>query len=187
MTRPVFPRLSKSDIPESLIPAWERSVARRGEAKLVGGFAHAPELWHWYVDRFYGEMFYAGSVPVRYKELGRLRLSERHGCASCNRGNRLDAKDNGLSDDQIKYISDPTHACFDDADKAVLALADLLSLNGVSGGVPQRLDAATYGALKAHFTDGEILELSLALSMLAGVANFLFAFDLVEKEDYCAF
>jgi len=183
----VFPLIQKSDLPESLIPAWERSEARRGEAKIVGGFAHAPDLWHWYVDRFYGEMFYAGRVPVKYKELGRLRLSQLHGCASCNRGNRLDAKDNGLTDDQIRHIANPEHPCFSAADKAVLALADLLSLQGISGTTPQRLDAATYDALKDHFTDGHILELSLALSMLAGVAHFLFAFELVETEDYCAF
>jgi len=186
-----FFRLFKNPLPESLIPAWERSEARRGEAKIVGGFAHAPDLWHWYVDRFYGEMFYAGRVPVKYKELGRLRLSQLHGCASCNRGNRLDAKDNGLTDDQIRHIANAGHPCFDPADKAVLALADLLSLRGISntlpGGEPQRLDADTYAALKLHFTDGHILELSLALSMLAGVAHFLFAFDLVEKEDYCEF
>jgi len=187
MTDPVFPLIKKADLPESLIPAWERSVARRGEAKIVGGFAHAPELWHWYVDKFYGEMFYAGTVAVRYKEIGRLRLSQLHGCASCNRGNRLDAKENGLSEDQIRHIDNPDHSCFDEADKAVLALADLLSLNGVSGGVPQRLDAPLYKALRTHFTDGQIMELSLALSILAGVANFLFAFNLVEKEEYCEF
>jgi len=183
----IFPLIDKADLPESLIPAWERSVERRGEAKIVGGFAHAPELWHWYVDRFYGEMFYAGDVPTRYKELGRLRLSQIHGCASCNRGNRLDAKDNGLSDDQIRHIANADHPCFAPPDKAVLALADLLSLKGMSGRVPQRLDTATYAALSAYFSDGQIMELSLALSMLAGIANFLFAFDLVEKEDYCEF
>lgn len=183
----VFPRVKKQDLPARLIPAWERSVTRRGEAKIVGGFAHAPELWDWYIDRFYGEMFYAGRVAVKYKELGRLRLSQLHGCASCNRGNRLDAKENGLSDAQIKYIGTSEHDSFDAADKAVLALADLLSLKGVSQGVPQRLDAQTYGALSAHFSDGEIMELALALSMLAGVANFLFAFELVETEDYCEF
>jgi len=183
----VFPLIKKSDLPERLIPAWERSMARRGEAKIIGGFAHAPEIWDWYVDRFSGEMFYAGTVPVKYKELGRLRLSQLHGCASCNRGNRLDAKDNGLTDMQIRHIANADHPCFDTADKAVLALADLLSLQSISGKDPQRLDMATYQALKAHFTDGHILELSLALSMLAGVAHFLFAFDLVEKEEYCEF
>ncbi len=42
----------------------------------------APEMQRWYVDGFYSEVFYGGSVPVRIKELVRLRLSQIHGCAT---------------------------------------------------------------------------------------------------------
>ena len=41
--------------------------------------------------------------------------------------------------------------------------------------------------LKQHFPDGELLELGMTMVVLSGMAKFLFAFDLVEKEAYCAF
>ncbi|MEO1576329.1 MAG: carboxymuconolactone decarboxylase family protein [Pseudomonadota bacterium] len=179
----VFPFLRKSDLPDELHSLWDQSVARRGEARFVSGAAHSPGTLKWYIESFYGQLFYGGEVPARYKQLGRLRLSTVHGCASCNRGNRIDAADNGLNEAQIHNIHDAAHACFDDADRAVLALADLVSMDGNG----RRLDAATYDALKEHFSNGQIIELAMTLAFLSGMARFLFAFDLVEKEDYCAF
>ena len=47
--------------------------------------------------------------------------------------------------------------------------------------------ATLHERLQRHFTDAQILELGLIGGILAGVAKFLFTFDLVEKEDYCPF
>ncbi len=176
-----FPILSKAELPPSMQRDWERSLARRGEAAFIGGAGHAPDLYRWYADEFYGHLFYGGEVPIRYKELGRLRLSTVHGCRSCNLGNRLDARAAGLTDEQIRRIEDPQHPCFDAADQAVLALADLVSLQGVGA----TLGAELYGALRLSFRDGQIFELGMVFGLLAGMAQFLFAFDLVEREDYC--
>lgn len=176
-----FPILGKSELPPAMQEDWERSLARRGEAAFIGGAGHAPNLYRWYADAFYGGLFHGGEAPVRYKELGRLRLSTVHGCRSCNLGNRLDARGAGLTDEQIRRIDDPQHPCFDAADQAVLALADLVSLQGV-GAV---LGAELYGALRRSFSDGQIFELGMVFGLLAGMAQFLFAFELVEREDGC--
>ena len=180
---PVFPLLDKKDLPPELHDAWDASVARRGEARFVSGIAHAPHLFDWYSRAFYGALFRSEHVPVRAKELGRLRLSTRHGCRSCNRGNRLDAREHGLSDEQITNIDNENHPCFDAADRAVLALADLVSMHNDG----QQLDVPTYRALSAHYSDGQIVELAMTFAFLSGMARFLFAFDLVEKEDHCTF
>ena len=176
-----FPVLSKSELPPAMQKDWERSLVRRGEANFIGGAGHAPNLYRWYADEFYGRLFHGGEAPVRSKELGRLRLSTVHGCRSCNLGNRLDARGAGLTDAQIRHIDNPQHPCFDAADQAVLALADLVSLKGVGA----TLSAELYGALRRSFSDGQIFELGMVFGLLAGMAQFLFAFDLVEREDYC--
>lgn len=176
-----FPILGKSELPPAMQGDWERSLARRGEAAFIGGAGHAPDLYRWYADEFYGRLFYGGEAPVRCKELGRLRLSSVHGCRSCNLGNRLDARDAGLADEQIRHIDNPQHPCFDAADQAVLALADLVSLKGLGA----TLGAELYGALRRSFSDGQIFELGMVFGLLSGMAQFLFAFDLVEREDYC--
>ena len=49
------------------------------------------------------------------------------------------------------------------------------------------LEKALHQALAQHFSAAEILELGLVGGILAGVAKFMFAYDLVEKEDTCPF
>jgi alkylhydroperoxidase family enzyme len=65
----------------------------------------------------------------------------------------------------------------------VLALGDQLSLTEPTG----TLNPALHRKLAKHFSDAEILELGLVGGILTGVAKFMFAYDLVEKEDSCPF
>jgi len=46
---------------------------------------------------------------------------------------------------------------------------------------------ALYARLRAHFTDGELVELGVILAVLCGMAKMVFAFDLVEKMDSCPY
>lgn len=179
----VFPLLDKSALADSLQQAWERSEKRRGEARFVAGVGHSPRAYEWYTQSFYGHFFYGGDVARRYMELGRLRLSTIHGCRSCNRGNRLDAREGGLSEEHIRQIDNVDSEVYDEADRAVLALANLIALDAEKA----RLDDALWQRLQPHFSPRQIIEMAMAFAVLSGMARFLFAFDLVEKEDYCAF
>ena len=113
----------------------------------------------------------------------RLRLSTLHGCRFCNQGNRLDALAAGLTEEQIDAFDDPDTGPFTDAEKAVLALGEQLALTQPEGA----LNPALHRELSQHFSDAEILELGLVGGILAKVAKFMFAYDLVEKEDSVAF
>ena len=180
MDRTIFPFLDKSDLSDKMQAAFERSLERRGEAKLISAMGHAPDLFEWYMSSFYEQLFYSGNVPIKYKELGRLRLSEVHGCKSCNKGNRVDAHAAGLGD-KISFIDDVNNPVFDEADKSVIRLADLMSLHAKG----QKLTQSIYEDLRKNFDDGQILELSMIFALLSGMAHFLFAFEMVEKEDSC--
>lgn len=181
---PVFPRLNKADLPEGLETIWGHSIDRRGEANFIAGMAHNPELLDWYLKDFYQKLFYGGKVDRRYKELGRLRLSTVHGCRSCNKGNRLDARDGGLTETEIDNIHLLDFEGFSQADQAVLRLADLMSMAAEPGSI---LEHEHYSELSSHFSNATILEMAMTFSLLAGIARFVFAFDLAEKEDYCEF
>ena len=65
----------------------------------------------------------------------------------------------------------------------MLALGEQLALTQPDG----TLNPALHQKLARHFSDAEILELGLVGGILAGVAKFMFAYDLVEKEDSCPF
>ncbi len=183
MPNPVLPRVDPKDMPDNIQKAWQHSMDLRGDATFFEVFAHHPELYNWYTDSFYGQVFRAGLVPQRYKELMRLRLSTTHGCRFCNQGNRLDAKAAGLSDEDIDHITNPSTDHFDGAEQAVLQLADQIVLTNSKGG----LDQTMHQALGQHFSDAQILELGVVAGILSGMAKFLFVFDLVEKEASCPF
>lgn len=178
-----FPGRTRDELPAELQEQWDRSVERRGEARFVAAAAQAPDLLDWYSNEFYARIFYQGRVATRYKELGRLRLSTLHGCRSCNRGNRLDALDAGITSEQIAAIDDFANGPFDDVERAVLELADRIAMTNPDG----RLDEKLYAALRRHFDDAQIFELGFVFGLLSGMAKFLFVYDIAEKEDYCPF
>ena len=180
---PPLKRIDAFEMPEDIASAWEASMALRGNATFFEVLANHPGLYRWYVSSFYGEVLRGGAVAQSYKELLRLRLSNLHGCRFCNQGNLRDALAAGLTEEQIDAFDDHENDPFTDAEKAVLALGEQLALTQPEG----TLDPALHQTLAQHFSDAEILEQGLVSGILAGVAKFMFAYDLVEKEDSCPF
>lgn len=179
---PMLPRLEREALPASMQAAHDRALAVRGDATFVQVAGHAPELFAWYAE-FYQRVFYGGRVSTRIKEIVRLRLSTVHGCAFCNKGNRIDAMNAGLSEAQIKAIDDPAAPVWAADERAALRLAGAMALTNPGG----QLDAQLYEEARACFDDAQIFELGMTMAVLTGMAKFLFTYDLVEKEDYCEF
>ncbi len=179
---PFIAPLSREALPEFMRLAHDQALAVRGDSTFIDVMGHAPGVFAWYRD-FYQRLFRGGGVPVAMKELARYRLSTLHGCAFCNKGNRLDAMSAGLSEAQIAAIDDLEALCWSDAERAVIRLAEQMSL-GKSDGV---VSAELHAELVRHFDNEQILELGVTMAVLTGMAKFLFAFDLVEREGYCQF
>jgi len=179
---PFIPPLSRENLPSFMQPAHDRALAVRGDATFIDVMGHAPDVFTWYGD-FYQRLFHGGRVPVAMKELARYRLSTLHGCAFCNKGNRLDAMAAGLTQAQLAAIDDAQAPCWSDAERAVIRLAEQMSLGRSDGVVSPKL----HEELTRHFDNEQILELGVTMAVLTGMAKFLFAFDLVERESYCEF
>ena len=179
---PQLPRLDRDALPPPMQAAYDRALAIRGDATFVQVAGHAPEVFDWYGE-FYQRVFYGGRVPVKIKELVRLRLSTVHGCAFCNKGNRLDAIKAGLSEAQVRAIDAPDADVWAPDERAALKIAGAMALTNPGG----QLDAALYREARAHFDDAQLFELGMTMAVLTGMAKFLFTYDLVEKEDYCEF
>ena len=84
----------------------------------------------------------------------------------------------------MDHIHELNFEGFSDADKAVMKLADLMSMAAEAGTV---LENDLYRDLEHHFSQAQILEMAMTFCLLAGVARFIFAFDLAEKEENCRF
>ena len=181
MPNPTLARVPHEELPEDMQAAHEHSMHIRGEATFFEVFGNHPDLYRWYTDSFYGQVFRGGLVERRIKELARLRLSTVHGCRFCNQGNRLDALDAGLTEQDLDAIVDYESSALAPREKAALRLADQMLLTNPNG----TLDAELQAELSQYYSDAEILELGLVMGILSGVAKFLFAYDLVEKENNC--
>ena len=170
-------------MPAELRQVWGTLNELTGEPTFVEVFAQAPELLDFVMQQFYAQIFFAGRVDERYKQLARLRLSQIHGCRTCNKQNVPGAKNSGFSDEQIAAMDRPTAGLFDDAELAVLEYAEQMALTNHDG----KMEDTLYAKLSAHFSDAEICELGTVMAVIGGMAKLSFVLDLVEREDYCVF
>lgn len=181
MPHPVLRRVPLAEMTPRLQSEYDAAITLRDDATMQEVGANAPELMAWYRDEFYGKLFYNGRVDIRSKELLRYRLSMMHGCAFCNKGNRVAANQAEVSAEQLAHILDENHACFSPRDRAVLRVADQIVMTNMHG----QLEAALHAELKPFFDDAQIFELGMVAGILTGMAKFIFVYDLVEKEANC--
>ncbi|MFN3590629.1 MAG: carboxymuconolactone decarboxylase family protein [Thermaurantiacus sp.] len=172
--------------PEALAPewreAWETLNGLTGEPAFVEVMAAAPELLGFIMQRFYGEIFFAGRVDARLKQLVRLRLSLAHGCRSCNLQNRAGTLAAGFTPAQLEAI-EGDRSGFTECERAVLDFADRMVMTNLEG----RLDTDLYQRLRVHLSDAEICELAVVAGFIGGMAKMAFVLDVVEKEESCPF
>jgi AhpD family alkylhydroperoxidase len=176
-------RVSRDQLSPEQQAGWDRSMAVCEDATILEVFANSPKASKFFSQHFYKELFFEGDVPRRYKELVRYRLSLIHGCQFCNRNNRASSLEAGLTEAELDAMEDFENGPFSDADRAAIALAEQLALTNMGGAMTPEL----YDRLKAHFTDADIVELSMVGAILGGMNKMAFVLDLVAKEEYCPF
>jgi alkylhydroperoxidase family enzyme len=180
-----FNRIPREQLPDRFLPAWDMMQKLTGEPAFIEVFAQAPELADFVMSEFYAKIFFGGRIGQRYKQIARLRLSIVHGCRTCNRQNVPGALEAGLTQAQVDAMVDGRHdeTLFTEAERAVIEYADQLVLTNMHGDLSPDL----FVRLRRHFSEAEILELGVAMAIIAGMAKLSFLLRLVEKEPYCPF
>ena len=176
-------RVPREKLPPHMQKSWDGAKKLHGDTTFVETFGNAPEVYDWYINDYYGKVYHSGRIDSRIMELVRLRLANVHGCAFCNRGDRIATLEAGVPLEQIEQLEDYENGPFTEKEKSALALADVMVLTNPKGMLTQKI----YDRARAHFTDGQLMELGVNMAVLCGMVKFLFAYDLVEKEDYCPF
>jgi alkylhydroperoxidase family enzyme len=164
-------------------PAWDMMNKLTGSATFVEVFAQSPPMLDFVMNQFYMPVFFGGDVPQRYKQLARLKLSLLHGCRTCNKQNIPGALGAGFTPAQIDALVDGSAVGFDAAERAVIRYAEQVALTNMDGAMTRDL----YTALRAHFSEAQILELGVAMAVISGMAKLSFVLNLVEKETTCPF
>jgi AhpD family alkylhydroperoxidase len=101
-------------------------------------------------------------LPHRLIHLIKLRASIINGCAFCVDMHSKQARADGLSEQWINLVSTWHEAAvYTDAERAVLAWTDALTLIAQT-----RAPDADYEALRAHFSEAEIANITVAIGTI---------------------
>ena len=127
--------------------------------------AHRPEALKNFVS-FYGTVAGPGSVERRLKELAYLAASITNQCAYCTASHSAGARKAGITEAEIGAIATQQDASFSLPEQAILRYARELTRTA-------RVEDATRAALEAHFSEEQVVELTLVVAM----ANFTNRFN----------
>lgn len=100
------------------------------------------------------QQVFAGSVPRETKSLVAIMTSYGAGCRYCQAHQAASLVAQGIDPEKLAAIAEfETSVHFGDAERAAMRLAF------AAGAHPNAADASHFDALRAHFDDGEIVEL----------------------------
>ena len=142
-----------------------------------------------YLARWFGGLVAAVRQPdlgattdPRLRGLACIKTSMTNACSYCTAHTSIFGQGLGISDEELEALKDDSYKTsdlFDEREKAVIAWSEAMTNN-----TAQR-DKETWEAMKRHFTETEIVEISMACAMFNMInrLNDSFWTDL-ETEDY---
>jgi AhpD family alkylhydroperoxidase len=129
--------------------------------------------------RVWRTVFFGGHLPLRLKELVRIRFVATEECGYCSSLKTQRARDEGVTPEVLLDLASyESSSLIDEREKAALRFTDLWRQDAIAN------DEA-FDALRLQFTDEEIIELGALLSLCEG-SRFAKALDVLSWADACA-
>ncbi len=147
------------EVPEALRPTYARFASEYGPfLNQVKVFAHRPPALE-HVMGLLLDLAEEALLPKRYLEIALVAVSKLNGCAYCVAHHTPRLVDQGLAPETVARILEPDCPGLDEVDKLVRDYAVQVSTK------PQYLRDAVFEALKEHFGEAEIVELTLRIAL----------------------
>ena len=136
-------------------------------ANFGTGLAHQPVLAARFSE-LYGTFWSKGILEHRTKEVARMRNARITDCGFCKRVRFSAAREEGLTEDLVAMIeNDWESSALTERDKAALTVADAII------GDPRRLPEEARARIRREFSEAEVVELALGVSLFLGLAKVL--------------
>ena len=117
-------------------------------------------------NELYGVLWSRGVLDLRAKEVARMRNARRADCAYCKSVRFAGAREEGLDEEAVDKIQDGHESSDLSArDKLVLRYTDAILTQ------PGEIDQELRQALLDEFSDEEIVELTVAISLFSGFSR----------------
>ena len=147
------------EVPEALRPTYARFATDYGPfLNQVKVFAHRPPALE-HVMGLLLDLAEEALLPKRYLEIALVAVSKLNECAYCVAHHTPRLVDQGLGPETVARILEPDCPGLDEVDKLVRDYAVQVSTK------PQYLRDAVFEALKIHFDEAEIVELTLRIAL----------------------
>ena len=173
-----MPRIKKLELDEWDNDLREMTAADSGTALdqgIMRMFAHTPEISKGLVA-FGGAIKAHRSLPDRLVELVRLRVAFHNQCRSCMAIRYQDGVDAGIDEDLVCSLEKPQEANdLSDAEKAAIEYGELFATNHLA------IDDSIYDNLRKHFSEAEIVELSITVAWFVGFGRLAATYHMVEE------
>jgi uncharacterized peroxidase-related enzyme len=159
-TAPRISRKSRKEVPASTAAIYDRYMRTRGNVpNMFRTMANRPEIFETMIAHF-DAILTTGTLSTKLKELVIVRTSQINRCEYCLGSHTQICLKLGWSKDQIDHLAEfEERSDFTEAEKAALRLAEQMTLD--SNNVSDEL----FDQLRAHYDDGEIVELLAAIGL----------------------
>ena len=155
-----------------MIEVGRRSTLEIGNVRF---YAHRPEVAKALL-KFMGVLRAPGLLPDRLIELVRLRVAFHNQCRSCMAIRYDVAVQDGVDEALVCQLEQPEAAPdLTPAERAALRFADLFATNHLA------ISDAEIEKLRAHFSEAEIVELGLNVSIFVGLGRFSAICDMTDE------
>jgi AhpD family alkylhydroperoxidase len=166
-----FSQVPIDQLPEPFRAKVERVQELGGDPSFFQFAANARHVVDFYWTDFYQGLFFDGVVPIRVKELVRLRLAAHSGCGFCQVGDTESARKHGVEAEEIDAVMALELERFTSAEQAALRFADVTA----AAQPLQPSDPSLIDELQAHFSEEQLVELFTVVGVLNGMGRMLVA------------
>lgn len=155
---------------------WSRADDKTPlELGLTRIFGHCPEMTKG-MSAFAASLKVNRTLPPRLIELVRLRVAFHNQCRSCMAIRYTDALADGLNEDLVCSLEKPMEADdLTERERVAIRFGELFATNHLA------IDDAFYDMMKQHFTEPEIVELGLNVSLFVGIGRFAATLNMIEE------
>jgi AhpD family alkylhydroperoxidase len=153
--------MSRLELPDGDQPEIVRVWGLRPEmGKAVQGISYA--------------VYSQSRLPARVREAARMRIAQINDCVVC-RGWRIpELAEQGVTEELYEHVDDPDAGDYSEQERLAIEFAERFALNHRS------LDDAFFVRLREHFTDPEILDLTICVGNWLAFGRLTMVLDLDE-------
>jgi uncharacterized peroxidase-related enzyme len=166
------PMLEREQVAGELAALYDKLLTDRGVVPyMFKTVANVPPLALGFAA-FLKPLFTEGDLQPWYKELLATRVASLHSCQYLIASHSTLARARGASPEQVASLAEFEAGPFTEKEKAGFRYADKLHTSA------HAIDDAAFVAVKKHFSDGEIVELTAVAAAFEFFSRFVCALEI---------